>query len=53
MFHCRLMLKDEENQFDLTGLPQTFLNQKSRHGIHIDIIFPDYKGETDINFPHN
>ena len=28
--------------FNITGLPQTFHNQKSRHSIQIDIIFPDY-----------
>ena len=36
-----------------SGLPQTFLNQKSRHGIQIDISFPDCWGEIDINFPDN
>ena len=36
-----------------SGLPQTFLNQKSRHGIQIDIIFPDYRGKIEIKFPDN
>ena len=38
----RLLLFFKKNIFFTTGLPQTFFNQKSRHDIQFDIIFPDY-----------